>query len=233
MDIQQCNRVYVSLGPACFTASVLKYAKFRRFSLPFDWARSGSGQWEDSFELSPEEFYIKNIATPNHRMVQVGDPEMDQDKMSELRYEIPKYGYPYFFNPHIKIGHDKRYMLRCLERLKLIYAAKDTLIIFVLSKHKNKPEEEGYFMIGKQLIEYFEQRLSLSGINAAMHLIEVGSSQAFTPSISVREIGRRVSLFDVDVHKDLYYGSDDIRQQITGLLYRGVQGDTPLLELGK
>ena len=77
-------------------------------------ARTGSFHWEDSFNLTPDEFYTHNVLTPNHRMVRVGDPRTSEIQMSELAYKVPTFGYP-FLNPHKKIGHDKDYIIRCQE----------------------------------------------------------------------------------------------------------------------
>ena len=231
MAQQILHDVYISLGPACFTASLLKFADFRRYSLPFDWARTGSFHWEDSFNLTPDEFYTHNVLTPNHRMVQVGDPRTSEIQMSELAYKVPTFGYPYFFNPHKKIGHDKDYIIRCLKRLKQIYQSSDVLIKFVLSKHKDKVEEDFYFNLTDDLLSYFQRVLSSSGLNAVIHLIEVGSSRDTFPTMVSNKLSEFVIHYEALVNEHLYYGSDEIRQNIVGKLYKSHQNRSNILDI--
>lgn len=107
---------FISLGPACFTAGVLKHGGLRNCSFPLDWARSGGHLLPDLLTLGAEHFYYKYIHQPSIHYDLSELPSTKNNFTAGLKQVETKYGFPYFYNPHRIPGSGKDYFLRCLNR---------------------------------------------------------------------------------------------------------------------
>jgi hypothetical protein len=133
------------------SASILKAADLRRFSLPLDWARSGGAILPEILRLEPEIFYQRHIASPNIRLVQAENPSDSNSHTAELSPASNLYGYPYYYNPHRRLDHkDKGYYLRCLERFKFVLEARGTFKHFLLS---DLPHRTGENFFGVNVVD--------------------------------------------------------------------------------
>lgn len=142
VHIMKNKKVFVSLGPACITADILQSIGLRRFSLPFDWARSGSLQLEELLFLSPEQFYERNIVSPNLKLVQTSIPSVHNNYTIGLSHAKSLYGFPYFYNPHRSLREiDKNYYIRCLERFASLFLIPDLHIHFLAADIMTRPGE--------------------------------------------------------------------------------------------
>ena len=148
-------QTFISLGPSCASAGILKWSNLRRFSYPLDWSRSGSWHLEDLFNLTPEEYYIKHISTPNIQLKPKSPPGPDNHFTSSLIVPEQIYGYNYFFNPHKTPSALKSYSIRCLKRLSLALSRNDVYLNFLMAVDGNigtreesldKPELIGSFI---------------------------------------------------------------------------------------
>ena len=126
---------YISLGPTCLGAEILKAANLRNCTYGFDWFRSGSEHIKDFMELDLEEFLIKNVFYPNIPLVQGCDPSVLLNKTAELVPCKPMYGYQYLYNPHRSYNKqlNMNYFRRCFERLKLFVSKQNNYASFLLA----------------------------------------------------------------------------------------------------
>ena len=132
---------FVSLGPFCLSASILEYAKLRDGSYPLDWAQSGYTTIKELLELDKEAFYYRNIYTPSIHFYQSRDGKNSRSDMFPLisSAETNLFGYPYFYNPHRKLGiESKEYFMRTLRRWENS-TSLGLNVTFLLADYMNNP----------------------------------------------------------------------------------------------
>lgn len=91
---------YISFGPSCLSAEVLKACSLRYCTFGFDWFRSGSYHHLKFFNLELGEFlrnYVYSISFP---LRQESDPSQLSNKTSEYKELKQIYGYNVLYNPH-------------------------------------------------------------------------------------------------------------------------------------
>ncbi len=135
---------FVSLGPACITASILNEAGLRRCSYPLDWARSGGNQINDLLRISANEFYYRHVHTPSLILDQIDVPSPINNMTVELGQKDHIYGFPYFYNPHRTLGEEREYFIRCHNRLTDLVSNRNSRVCFLLSDYANRRGED-YF----------------------------------------------------------------------------------------
>ena len=133
-------RTYMSLGPTCVPAEILKSGNLRNCTYGFDWFRSDFVFWILLMENDLDTFlerYVYNICIP---MRQIENPEKKGNKTGEVGKIIPFYGFNYLYNPHRNYESEKtkEYFYRCFMRTR--DALENKLIIkeFVLADYTNK-----------------------------------------------------------------------------------------------
>lgn len=132
---------FVSLGPWCYAAGILKACGLRHCSYPFDWCQSGSLHHSEVLTLEPTEFYYRHIHNPVQHLRYIPLTEVDSIGHTHGRLEkVPTlYGYDLFYNPHRKHGQEIGYFLRCLQRLRDLCNNPSMSVIFFLSDYIDKP----------------------------------------------------------------------------------------------
>ena len=132
---------FVSFGPCCLGAELLRALELRECSYGFDWSRSGSMEHRDFLRLGAVDFFDKHVKNPIIRMRQISSPHSTETKTAEIEPVRPIYGYPYTYNPHRSLSNksDLNYLARCYTRLeeKLNCKNKRPLTI-ILSDYTNK-----------------------------------------------------------------------------------------------
>jgi hypothetical protein len=110
---------FISLGPFCLAAAILESANLRDGSYPLDWAQSGYTTIKELLDLSKETFYYRNIFTPSIHLCQ----DLQKGNLCTDMFPLVSsadtnlFGYPYFYNPHRKLGIESRdYFMRTLDR---------------------------------------------------------------------------------------------------------------------
>lgn len=133
---RDCN--FISLGPTCIAASILRFAQLRSCSYPLDWAQSGFLTLEELLTREPVEFYLRNILTPSiHYDQEIVKGSTYHRIVDPLQRNY--YGFPYFYNPHRSITDDNRdYFMRCISRFKKAIA-EPGMIYFVLADYPDQP----------------------------------------------------------------------------------------------
>jgi hypothetical protein len=156
------NHAYVSLGPTCLSAELLKAAGFRSCTYGFDWFRSGSHHLKDFLELDLEHFLVKHVYSPNIPLMQNDDPNDLINNTAELAPFEPLYGYQYLYCPHrsYKNSSNLEYFGRAFDRLKVFISNPGNFASFLLSDFPHSTY--GSFLDETSLISgHLEHLLSL------------------------------------------------------------------------
>ena len=131
---------FISIGPTCVPAEILKAGQLRKCSYGFDWARSGSHHLRDFLQLNHEVFMQKHIYTPSVPLTQPVDPSTSILNTVEPEAYSPLYGYPYYYNPHrnlyLEETHD--YLDRCFFRTREVFENHNRKKILILADYINK-----------------------------------------------------------------------------------------------
>ena len=111
---------YISFGPSCLSAEILKACNLRFCSFGFDWFRSGSYHHSLFFKLPLKDFlkfHVYNLSLP---LRQTTNPEKLSNKTSEYKEVNQIYGYNVLYNPHRYYNKESfEYYERAFRRLTL------------------------------------------------------------------------------------------------------------------
>jgi hypothetical protein len=163
---------YISLGPTCVPAEILKSYGLRTCTFGFDWCRSGSYHLQEFFDLSLDDYLQKHVYHPNIPLTQSVNPMNLASRTSELMAIPTLYGYQYFFNPHRDIRElsTKMYHLRAFERLKNILEDSTVIKIFLIADYVNK-EYASFLGQTTNVAKYILQQFSKAEIkNYKLHI---------------------------------------------------------------
>ena len=135
------DKVYLSFGPNCLSAEILRSCQLRERTYGFDWFRSGSWHHREFLRNSTDDFLKRYVLSPNVPMVQTERPEQKDSKTVELQPKQMIYGYNILYNPHRYIYERENieYFRRSFQRLKLALAKHDLDKTVILSDYTNKP----------------------------------------------------------------------------------------------
>ena len=109
------KRIYISLGPTCVPAEILKAADMRSSTLGFDWFRSGDYFISEFFNSDVEEFIVQHVIKPSIALRQCQNPNMLINQTAELEVLKPNFGFNYLYNPHRSYAENTN-----LEYLKML-----------------------------------------------------------------------------------------------------------------
>ena len=131
---------YISLGPTCVPAEILKSSNLRRFSYGFDWCRSGSYFFSQFFKYSLEIFLEKYVNQPVIPLYQITPPELLNNNTSEVNQIQQVYGFPYIYFPHRNYLKQDTidYFYRSFQRLKISTSNKSIRKYFLIADYANK-----------------------------------------------------------------------------------------------
>jgi len=132
---------FISLGPWCHTAGILRSCDLRNCSYPFDWCQSGFIQHSEVLKLNPREFYYRHMHNPTMHFEyhELTEPDTIGHTLGKLERVMPRYGFEFFYNPHRKHGQEIAYFLRCLRRLREVCSDSSVSKVFVLADYIDKP----------------------------------------------------------------------------------------------
>lgn len=131
---------FISLGPTCVAAEILKASGLRTCTFGFDWCRSGSKHLKDFLELPLDDFLHRHVYNPNIPLTQASDPRELSTLTSEPVPLIPLYGYQYILNPHRDIREPStlQYHKRTFGRLKRVLSLEEVRKVFVVADYADK-----------------------------------------------------------------------------------------------
>ena len=159
------DKTFISFGPNCLAADILKQSKLRRATYGFDWCRSGSWHHRE-FLLSPiDEFMSAYVYRPSVSLWQPMNPRLQTNKTVELKARRLIYGYQTLYNPHRHLYNkeNRDYFKRCFTRLKNALTDEKSERVILMADYDNKP--------GNSIIK--DKRKALSYINNLLKLKSV------------------------------------------------------------
>ena len=176
------NKEFISLGPSCIPAEILKTTGLRSCTYGFDWFRSGGYFVQKYLELPTEEFLSRYVYQPCVPMIQPIRPTAEVDSTVEAISINPIYGFNYLYNPHRDYLKDstKEYFKRAFYRLKKTLENKQIQKNFILADYINK---EGYTFLNKYetIIQF------LSDVILKSNLKSIEESEIFILRIQLAE----------------------------------------------
>lgn len=131
---------FISLGPTCVPAEILKAGGLRTCTYGFDWFRSGGIYVKHFLETDIDTFLKFHVYNPSILLEQCNNPETIKNNTTELQRADPIYGYPYLYNPHRNL-HSKAtrdYFKRSFIRLKNAIQNESLKKEFILADYTNK-----------------------------------------------------------------------------------------------
>lgn len=131
---------FISLGPTCVPAEILKSSGLRSCTYGFDWFRSGGYFVEKLLATNLDDFLYYYVYNPSIQVRQPYSPSEVPLKTVELETINPVYGFPYLYNPHRSLydNESKAYFARAFGRLKLILRNNNVYKDFLVADYVNK-----------------------------------------------------------------------------------------------
>ena len=177
-------KLFLSFGPNCLAADILKSCELRKCTYGFDWFRSGSWHHKEFLRLPIEIFLAKYVYAPCLPLIQGTNPKRVASKTVELSAIKPVYGYQVLYNPHRPLyeRETNKYFERCFRRLDSALNSKSEVNI-LLADYTNKP---GSNMIPnyKKCLEYLSSLLIMNNRDATIHLCKVTLSDSLKAKLN-------------------------------------------------
>ncbi len=131
---------FISLGPTCVPAEILKAAGLRHCTYGFDWFRSGDFFIESFFNMPCDLFLIQFVNQPAIVLNQNSNPRNQSNQTSELAPYQPKFGFNYLYNPHRDYSDNstQEYFHRAFHRLSSELENYNSEKHFIIADYANK-----------------------------------------------------------------------------------------------
>ena len=130
---------FISLGPTCLGAEILKAGRLRDCTYGFDWVRSGGYFIFKFFEMEHELFIDKYVVDPCVPLLQNENPALRADLTVNPEPINPIYGFPYIYTPHrdYRELETRDYLVRSFTRLAN-QLKKNEQTVFLVCDYENK-----------------------------------------------------------------------------------------------
>ena len=130
---------FISLGPTCLGAEILKKGHLRNCTYGFDWVRSGGYFILRFLEIEHQLFIDKYVVNPCIPLLQNEDPSMRTDSTVNPEPIDPIYGYPYLYTPHRDYNkvETREYLNRSFSRLAK-QLKRNVKTVFLICDYVNK-----------------------------------------------------------------------------------------------
>ena len=135
------SAAYVSLGPTCLPAEILKAGCLRTCTFGFDWFRSGEYFIRKFLSVpDPSEFVDRFVLEPHIPLAQISPPDASNSNTAAIGKAYSIYGFDYLYNPHRPLYENKTlsYFYRSFERLHRLIYDSTAVKHFFLADYKNK-----------------------------------------------------------------------------------------------
>jgi len=134
------KNTFISLGPSCIGAEILKAAGLRRHTYIFDWCRSGLIHYEEFLRYSPGEFVTRFVANPHISLEQAEEPSEMNKNTGHLKRKSNICGYDYIYSPHRDLNKDEtiHYFIRAAKRTKQALRNNAIAKILLVCDYTNK-----------------------------------------------------------------------------------------------
>ncbi len=164
---------FISLGPTCVPAEILKACYLRTCTFGFDWCRSGSYHLQEFFRLGVNDFLLRHVYSPNIPLTQLDEPAHIATFTAEPTPAKPLYGFQYFLNPHRNIREPStlEYHQRAFGRLAKVVYSKGVRKVFLLADYMNK-RGSTFLLCPIEISEFVTKELHSAGVqNYSLKLI--------------------------------------------------------------
>lgn len=153
---------FISLGPTCVPAEILKASSMRSCTYGFDWFRSGGYFIKQFLKLDLHHFLHRYVYNPCIPLSQLSQPSLSSVHTAEPSPIEAVYGFPYLYNPHRDYSEQstRDYFYRCFERLDLVLSS-DQSFIFVIADYTNKPGAV-FLDRGALILKFLEESFNIS-----------------------------------------------------------------------
>ena len=112
------EKTFISFGPSCIGADILKSCKRRDCTYGFDWFRSGSIHHKLFFEMSVDEYVDYVVMKPAIYFKQSAKVAETNNKTTHPSRIHQLYGYDMLYNPHRDYNRENRnYFYRAFKRI--------------------------------------------------------------------------------------------------------------------
>jgi hypothetical protein len=136
------SQSYISFGPSCLSAEILRACQLRKATFGFDWFRSGSYSHSLFLKYDVDQFVNHCVIRPSLPLRQDSCVSHTNSFTSGLARRNPLYGYDVLFNPHRDyIPSTFAYFRRSFTRLNLRLACSHMSEppVIILADYINKP----------------------------------------------------------------------------------------------
>lgn len=163
--METLTQKFISFGPSCIAAEVLKACKMREKTYGFDWFRSGSIHHKLFFKIDNESFVSNVVMRPSIYFKQEGKLSDKKNRTVELQQQRILYGYDILYNPHRDYNREAEgYFRRAFNRIDLRMKWNEEVPrpILLMADYMNKkhytyfncPFESAKYVIYNALLKY-------------------------------------------------------------------------------
>ncbi len=163
--IGNMKSTFISFGPNCLPAEILKSADLRHCTYGFDWFRSSSFYIEQFLSIDVDLFLEKYVYEISLPLCQTEAPSKLNSFTSEPNHVDPLFGYSFLYNPHrdYSLQDTFSYFSRSFHRLAT--TIKDPFVhkVILLVDYVNKPHYS-FLENPRRIYSWLVSRLVASGI---------------------------------------------------------------------
>ncbi len=131
---------FISLGPTCVPAEILKAGGLRSCTYGFDWFRSGGFYVKRFLDMDLDDFLQQHVYNPSIPLRQLLNPSELSIGTSEPAPIDPVYGFTYLYNPHRDLydPQTRAYFARAFRRTWWIMEDTNVFKEFIVADYANK-----------------------------------------------------------------------------------------------
>lgn len=215
---------FISLGPTCISASLIKGMGLKLESYPLDWAQSGSEIAKELFRLDETAFFWRHIHKPTQLLEQVIDNRiLKKDELPTHGIKPIKslFGYSWFYNPHSEINeHDNSYYRRCLTRFKQLIGNHTQDVCCIISDQPDLASYDYLNISSDQLIDFYNEINQYCECRLKIAVVRIKKTDSTYAKVLDKSIlNNKIWLIEIFIPKVLY-GCSPYESQICSLLLK-------------
>ena len=167
---------YISLGPTCVPAEILKASGLRTCTFGFDWLRSGSFYIEEFMRMELHCFVERYVANPCIPLRQCISTAINHAHPHTIEPSVirPLFGYNYLYNPHKDLNDPLTvpYMKRAFSRLKNVIQDKSIIKRYIITDYTNKHHASHISSI-PQVVNWFKALCTDNGLTGELYIVRI------------------------------------------------------------
>ena len=139
--MESLTQKFISFGPSCIAAEILKACNMREKTYGFDWFRSGNIHHRLFFKLENESFVSNIVMRPSIYFKQEGRLADTKNRTIELKQHKIIYGYDILYSPHREYNKEaENYFRRAFNRIDMRMKCNEKISepILLMADYMNK-----------------------------------------------------------------------------------------------